>query len=112
MAFWQQLFIEAGSTFSEIQFQYLEDDGVTPVDLTGYTALMQIRRTPSTELALEVVPTIDTVDAIVSLNITAAETSTLVDPKYIYGIELIAEGGEPVIRFVEGDVLVSPEVVY
>lgn len=111
MAFWQQLFIEAGSTFSEVQFQYLQDDGITPVDLTGYTAKMQLRLKPSSPVALEIFPTIDSETGTVSVNMTAEETAELTRPKYIYAIELTANSNEPVIRLIEGDVLVSLEVV-
>lgn len=111
MAFWQQLFVEAGSTFSEVQFQYLQDDGVTPVDLTGYSALMQIRRSYSSDAILEIEPTIDVETGTVSVSMTSEETALLTRPKYLYAIELSSDSGEPVIRFVEGDVLVSLEVV-
>ena len=112
MSFYQQLIIEAGATFNDIQFQYLEDDEVTPVDLTGYTAKMQIRLNPSSELVLETAPVITTSTGTVAVALTATQTGLLTEPKYIYGIELAGPGGEPVIRFAEGDILATPEVVY
>jgi hypothetical protein len=101
--------IDAGATFTR-QFEYLNDDG-TPFDLEGFSALFQIRLKPDTELILETVPTIDLDTATVSLVLTAEETALLTEPDYVYGLELIHESGEPVIRLVGGTCLISPEVV-
>jgi hypothetical protein len=101
--------IDAGATFTR-QFEYLNDDG-TPFDLEGFTALFQIRLKPDTELILETVPEIDLETAMVSLTLTAEETALLTEPDYVYGLELIHESGEPVIRLVGGTCLISPEVV-
>jgi hypothetical protein len=101
--------IDAGATFTR-QFEYLNDDG-TPFDLEGFTALFQIRLKPDTELILETVPEIDLQTAMVSLTLTAEETALLTEPDYVYGLELIHESGEPVIRLVGGTCLISPEVV-
>lgn len=101
--------IDAGATFTH-QFDYLDNAG-EPIDLTGYTALMQIRLKPSSLLVVESVPTINTTTSTVSVTLTAAQTATLIAPQYVYAIELTAAGGEPVIRLIEGNVLVSPEVV-
>lgn len=101
--------IDAGATFTR-QFEYLNDDG-TPFDLTGYNALFQIRFKPSSALIIESVPEIDIETGTVSLTLTAEETSELVLPEYVYGLELIHTDDEPVIRLVGGTILVSPEVV-
>lgn len=112
MAFFQQLLIEAGATYNGLQFQYLEDDEVTPVDLTGYTAKMHVRLNPSSALVVEVIPTIEVSTATISIEMTAAQTGLLTEPRYVYGVELTGPGGNPVIRFVEGEILAIPEVVY
>lgn len=112
MAFFQQLLIEAGATYNGLQFQYLEDDEVTPVDLTGYTAKMQIRQTPSSPLVVETTPSINVTAATIDISLTAEQTGLLVEPRYVYGVELTGPGGVPVIRFVEGEILATPEVVY
>lgn len=99
--------IEAGATFKR-QFEYTNDDG-TVFNLTGYTALMHIRESADAALALAVVPTIDVPTGTISVTITAAQTSTLSLPKYVYALELTSASN--VIRLVEGKVAVSPEVV-
>lgn len=108
MAVRHKLHIKAGETVSR-QFQYLDNDR-EPFDLTGYTAQMQIRETADGPLVLEVTPSINLTTAEVSFEITAAETSTLTQPKYVYAIELHGPDGY-VHRLVEGGVRVSPEVV-
>ncbi len=109
MAAFYPLHIEAGATF-ERQFEYAEEDG-TLFDLTGYTATVQIREKADTDLVLEIMPEIDVPSATISLVIPAESTSLLVLPRYVWAMEITAPGGEPVIRLVEGKVLVSPEVV-
>lgn len=99
--------VEAGATFTR-QFEYTNEDE-TVFDLTGYTALMHIRETAESDLALEVVPEIDVPTGIISITITAAETSSLTLPEYVWALELTKD--ELVIRLVEGKVSVSPEVV-
>lgn len=101
--------LDAGATFTR-QFEYTDADG-TPADLTGYTALMHIRATVDAGLALAVTPTIDVPTGVITVTIPAADTSTLVLPEYIYALELTAGGGEPVLRLVQGKIIVSPEVV-
>ena len=107
MAVRYKLHIKAGATF-EREFEYTNEDG-TLFDFTGYSALMQIRETPDADLALEIEPTLE--DGKVAINLTAEQTSTLTAPAYVYAIELYAPGNEPTLRFVEGGVRVSPEVV-
>lgn len=109
MAVRYKFHIDAGATFQR-QFEYTNDDG-SVFDLTGYSALMQIRQTPESELALEHVPSIDVETGMITVTLTAEETAELTLPEYVYAIELTAPGGEPVVRLVEGAVEVSPEVV-
>jgi hypothetical protein len=101
--------IDAGATFTR-QFTYTNPDG-SVFDLDGYTALMHIRETAEADLALEVVPVIDVEEGTISITITAADTATLTAPEYVWAMELTAAGGEPVVRLLQGKVLVSPEVV-
>ena len=102
--------IDAGATF-EVQFEYTNDDG-TLFDLTGWTAKFQARETTGSTLALEVTPTITTATAMITLHLTAAQTATLTKTNYVYAIELTKTGTETlVIRLVEGEIWVSPEIV-
>jgi hypothetical protein len=100
--------IDAGATFDSVQFRYLEDDKVTPVNLTGWTARAQIRKTATSALAIELDVTI--ADGLISLYASAADTALLTDANYVWALEL-EHTDDTVIRLVEGKVYVSPEVV-
>jgi hypothetical protein len=103
--------IEAGATYTR-QFRLTNKDDGSLYDFTGYTAKTQIREYPSTALALEVTTTIDVPTAVITITITAVQSATLTDQKYFWGMEVSAAGGEPTIRLVEGEVSVTPQVVY
>lgn len=108
MAATYNLSIDAGATYS-VEFEYTNDDG-SVFDLTGYTALLQVRDMPSSPtVVLQVVPSITVLTGIISVTFTAAQTATLTNSRYVYAIELTS--GSFVIRAVEGYLNVSPEVV-
>ena len=103
--------IEAGATYTR-QFRLTNKADGSLYNFTGYTAKTQIREYPSTTLKLEVTTTIDIPTAIITIIITAVQTATLTNEKYYWGTEIAAAGGEPTIRLVEGEVAVTPQVVY
>lgn len=107
------LAILQGATFRR-QFEWRESDGVTPIDLTGATARMQVRRklrTPDFMLEattenglLALGGTTGTID----LHFSAEDTDKLVG-NGVYDLEIEFVGG-PVVRILEGDVTVSLNV--
>lgn len=110
MAKFESLNIDAGATYP-LGIDVLNDDG-TVYSLTGYTAKLQIRETPTSATALVTVnATINTTTGHLTLTIPAASTALLVKDSYVYAVELTASGGEPVYRILEGKVFVSAEVV-
>lgn len=101
--------IDAGATFS-VEFAYTNEDG-SVFDLTGYTAKMQLRDMPtSPTVVLEVTPTLTILTGIIGVTISAAQTATLTNSRYVYAIELYGSGGYT-LRPVEGYINVSAEVV-
>lgn len=109
MAFRVNLYVEAGATFSR-EITYTNPDG-SVFDLTGYTAQLQIRLTPSSSTAvISLNPNINVQTGKISWTFSAQGTALLTAPKYVYALELTHTNGT-VIRFIEGDVVVSPEVV-
>lgn len=105
------LYVQAGATYDLYSFRYLEDDAVTPVDLTGWSALLQVRETAaSPDVALEVVPTITAATGMVEFTFTATETASLTGVNYVWAIELTSPD-DVVVRLVGGKLVVSPEVV-
>ena len=109
MAYIANLYVEAGATFTRT-ITYTNNDG-TLFNLDGYTAALQVRETvASTSADITVEPTIDVEAATLTWTFTAAQTSALTKSKYVYALELTHTNGT-VIRLVEGDITVSPEVV-
>lgn len=107
MAIQYNLHVEAGATYTR-DIVYTNDDG-SLFDLTGYSASMQIRPSVSSStLTLAVTPTINTTTSTVSFTLTAVQTAAL-SGSYVYGIEIAKS--PIVIRLMEGEVIVSPEVV-
>lgn len=112
MAIIQTLHVEAGATYDAVEFVYLEDDGITPVDLTGWTARLVVRDEDTNVKMIDMVPTIDVPTGKISFVFTAAQTALLTGENYIYAIELKHPDNEPVVQIARGQVTVLPEVVY
>lgn len=99
-----------GATFDQ-QFVWRIDD--EPVDLSTYTARMQVRRTFTAE---DVIVELLEGDGItlssegeIDLYIAADDTSDLPNGTYKYDLELESDSGE-VTRLLQGDFVISPEV--
>lgn len=104
--------IEAGASYSET-FQLVDDLDV-PVPLSGWLARFQIRESVRAKgdpvFEIDPMPFDDTTST-ATLTLTAAETTPLLRPSYVYGIEFYHPSGEPVIRVAQGTLSVDPEVV-
>jgi len=110
------LTIYQGSTYIKA-FQWKTGKPAVPVDLTGCSARMQIRkRVVDTDVLLElttennrIVITAPT-EGKFEIRLTAAETAALSFKTGVYDFEIVYPGGEPVYRLFEGSVEVIPEV--
>lgn len=108
------LIIEQGADWQP-SFQYLEQDGVTPVNLTGYTARMQIRKTVAdankeADLTTENAKlSISGATGEVFVHLSAAETRQMNFVTAVYDLELVAPDGV-VTRLAAGAVALSLEV--
>jgi len=103
--------IDKGATFSLI-LEY-KDSASQAIDLSGYTAKMQLRYTnkPLLPLAIELSTEngrITITGNQIQLYIAATDTEQLLLTGIIYDLELYHE--DTVIRLVEGNVIVSKEV--
>jgi hypothetical protein len=102
--------IEQGATFR--QALIWKDSDQVPVNLTGYVARMQARRSRTAEDA--VVDLSSTTGGItlggatgqITLNISAAVTETYTWPRAFYDLELVAPTGV-VTRLLQGELEVS-----
>jgi hypothetical protein len=102
---------QQGSTFTRRLIYKINDE---VVNLTGYTARMQIRENHSSsayilELTVGSGITITGATGQVSITITAGATATIPSGTYVYDIELVAPN-TTVQRLLEGKFVVTPEV--
>lgn len=97
-----------------ITFIYENPDG-TPVNITNYTAALQVRTSP---LAKTAVLTLTTSNAgltisgnagTVNAHATAAQTGAITNGRYAYDLEITSPSGI-VTRLVQGTIEVSPQV--
>lgn len=108
MADFVELHIDAGSTFST---DVTVNDALgVPINLTNYQARAQLRKSyySSTAIDFLVVKT-EAVSGILTLSISAANTSNIRPGRYVYDVE-IESSSNVVTRIFEGIVTVSPGV--
>lgn len=103
--------LEQGSKFA-VQFTWLNGDK-TPVDLTDYTAKIQIRETKeSTDILYDSTVTDDIslgdVTGIITWTLTTAQTTQFTFDSAFYDLELTKDA--ETTRFIEGRVYLSKEV--
>lgn len=100
-----------GSTFSQQMTWTIDQE---PVDLTTYTARMQVREkynSPSTIISLTTENggiTLGGEEGTIDLLVNSSTTQTIVAKDYLYDIELISSS--VVTRLLEGKFIVTPEV--
>ena len=98
-----------------INFTYKNPNG-TPVNITGYTAALQIRTSPLAATAVLTLTspssgiTITGATGLIECHATAAQTALITNGKYAYDIEITAPSTGVVTRLVQGTVQVSPQV--
>lgn len=109
------LTIYQGSTFSQT-FQWKTGNPSTPVDLTGYTARMQIREriiSPTAIISLTTenggIVFTDSVNGQFKIEMSAETTASFSFKNGVYDIEFVSPSGF-VRRLFEGSVTLSPEV--
>jgi hypothetical protein len=89
--------------------------GSSYVDVTGYTAAMDVRFSPSSTSTIIRLSSsngrivVGTTDGKFTLQLTAVETAALAPNSYVYDLEITAPDGT-VTRLLEGGFNVSPEV--
>lgn len=104
--------IEQGTTFSPTM-SYKDDEG-TLINLTGYTARMQVRSKKTSSTTLEDFTTenggitLGGIAGTITINKSATDTAAISYSKGVYDLELISSGGI-VTRLLEGSIVVSGE---
>lgn len=108
MAAFTEITIEQGATFSTTV--NVEDAYYNPVDLTGYTASSQMRKSYYSSTAYPITATVTgTANGEITMSITSANTSSLTPGRYVYDL-IIDDGANTVTRVVEGIATVLPSV--
>lgn len=100
-----------GSTFSRTLTYEIDN---TPVNLTGYSARMQVRVDYATTTTLVSLTsgsgiTLGGSAGTITFTITAAASALLPPGSWVYDLELVSGGGE-VTRLIQGEFVVTPEV--
>lgn len=108
MATINNLYIDQGTTFS-VQIQVFDSLG-DPLDITGYTANSQIRKSYASTSATETfsADVTNPSNGVITLSLTAAQTANLRYGRYVYDVEIV--NNDVIYRASEGIVTVYPEV--
>lgn len=114
MAAKYKITIYQGETFSKV-ITWKTGDPENPVNLTGYTARMQIRKKYGSDIVLLSLTTenggitLGGSAGTIILNISATDTSNINWTTGVYDLELVSAGGT-VKRLLQGTIKISPEV--
>jgi hypothetical protein len=108
MAIIANIFIDQGADFS-ITVNVADVDGTT-LNLTGYTAAAQMRKTyESSSVSATFGTSIAAADGQVTLSLTDTVTNALSPGRYVYDLNVTSSGGVTT-RVVEGQAIVTPGV--
>lgn len=108
MAAFSEIVIEQGATFSTIL--NVEDTAGASINLYGYTANSQMRKSYYSSSATTITSTVTgTSNGEITLAMSSANTSQLTPGRYVYDV-IITSPSSVVTRVVEGIVTVLPSV--
>lgn len=100
-----------GATFDRTFTFQIDDE---PVDLTGYTAAMQLRAKPSSAAVLSLTSgngiTLGGDEGTIVVSITASQTAAIAAGAYYYDLELTLN--DTVTRLIQGQFLLTPEITH
>ena len=109
MAVISNLSVDQGATFTA-EVAVSGSDGAI-LDLTGYTAEGQIRKTYTSSTSIDFTTTIEVpATGNVTISLSAAQTGAMKPGRYVYDVEITNDGGTTVTRILEGQVEVTPSV--
>lgn len=106
MAIKANLIIDQGTDYSTTIT--LTDDQDNVVDLTGYTANAQMKKTYTSSNVVTFTTTITPLQGFVTLSLTDTQTANITPGRYVYDVILTV--GSITTRIVEGIVTVTPRV--
>jgi hypothetical protein len=100
--------VDAGGKFTR-QFTYKVNGSV--VNLTGYLARGQVRKSTFAPLVVEFVPTITNATWVINMTLTPEQTVLLRDSNYVYAIEVYNDSTGDVRIVSHGVVTVNQRIV-
>lgn len=103
-----------GATFKRTLTWKNQSAGGAPIDNSGHSARMQVRRVPGAPVVLELTTENSGIvlggsNGQINLVVAAADTADLLPGAYIYDLELESPAGD-VYRELEGSFIINPEV--
>lgn len=106
------LTLPQGATW-DVSLTWNDSDGL-PVNLSGYTAAMQVRESYTDAVTVVSLTagsgiTLGGTAGTIGITVGAATTAGVAAGNYVYDLELVSGGGV-VTRLVQGSVVVTPEV--
>ena len=109
MASISNIFIDQGATFTTTLT--INDSTGSALDLTNYTAIAQIRKSPSssTSVSFSVAFAADRTTGQLTISLTSTQTAALEAGRYNYDVLITASGGDKT-RAVEGIANVNASV--
>ena len=111
MAAIANLTIDQGATFSSDVT--VKDANGNPFDLTGYTASAKMAKgyaSTKTRKAITCIVNGDPTTGIVTISMTADETSVCDEGRYVYDLEILQTSSSTITRVIEGIINVRPQV--
>lgn len=107
MAIKANLIIDQGTTYST-SLNLTDDDG-NVVDLTGYTANAQIRKTYSSTNSISFSVTTDAATGTLTISLSANQTANMTPGRFVYDV-FLTNPSNVVSRIVEGIITLTPRV--
>lgn len=109
MAAKANIILEQGASFETTVT--IQDSSDVALNLTGYTAASQLRKSYASANSTNFTVTITNANSgILTLSMPASTTQTLSAGRYVYDLEIYASSNTNVTRVVEGIVTVTPGV--
>lgn len=110
MSAYVELYLDQGTTFNNV-INLTDDITNTPINIAGYTATSQLRRSYySANASANITCSItNAANGEVTLSMTAANTANLKPGRYLFDVKS-DDGAGSVTRLVEGIITVTPSV--
>lgn len=110
MAAFVELYIDKGTSFQN-KITLTDDTTNTSINLSGYSASSQLRRSYySTNASANLVCSVtDAANGEITMSLAAANTSNLKAGRYVFDLKTVAPNGS-IARVLEGTIVVLPEV--